>query len=78
MPSMNLPSCEELYDRFVRGLEAQHEGDFVAVHSDGRVIVDKNDIEVVDRALKQFGPGTFVLLKIGSRGVGKWRCQRPS
>jgi hypothetical protein len=70
---MSLPSCEELYDRFVRNLEPQHRGEFVAVHSDGRVIIDKNDIAVVDRALKHFGPGTFVLLKIGSRGVGKWR-----
>ena len=73
---MSLPSCEELYDRFVRNLESQHRGDFVAVHPDGQVIVDKNDVEVVDRALKQFWPGNFVLLKIGSRGVGKWRCQR--
>lgn len=73
---MNLPSREELYDRFVRNLEPQHSGEFVAVHADGRVIIDKNDIAVVDRALKQFGPGTFVLLKIGSRGVGKWRCLR--
>ncbi len=70
---MSLLSCEELYDRFVRNLEPQHRGEFVAVHIDGRVIVDKNDIEVVDRALKQFGPGTFVLLKVGSKGVGKWR-----
>jgi len=74
---MSLPNYEELYDRFVSNLESQHRGEFVAVHSDGRVIVDKNDIEVVDRALKQFGPGTFVLLKVGSRGVGKWRRQRP-
>ena len=75
---MNLPSYEDLYDRFVRNLESHHRGEFVAVHSDGRLIVDKNDIEVVDRVLKQFGPGTFVLLKIGSRGVGKWRRQRLS
>lgn len=46
---MSLLSCEELYDRFVRNLEPQHRGEFVAVHIDGRVIVDKNDIEVVDR-----------------------------
>ena len=49
---MSLLSCEELYDRFVRNLEPQHRGEFVAVHIDGRVIVDKNDIEVADRALK--------------------------
>ena len=73
---MSLPSYEELYDHFVRNLESQHRGEFVAVHFDGRVIIGKNDIEVVDRALEQFGPGNFALLKIGSRGVGKWRHQR--
>ena len=30
----------------------------------------------MDLALKRFGPGNFVLLKVGSRGVGKWRSQR--
>jgi hypothetical protein len=75
--SMNLPTNEKLYDRFVKGLESKHRGAFVAVHPDGRVVVDKDDIRVVDEALKQFGPGNFVLLKIGSKGVGKWRRQRP-
>jgi hypothetical protein len=70
---MSLPNCEEIYDRFVRNLESQHKGAFAAVHSDGRVLIDKNDIAVVDGTLKQFGPGTFVPIKIGSRGVGKWR-----
>lgn len=74
--SMDLPSYEELYDRFVKSLEPQHRGAFVAVHPDGQVVVDKDDVKVVDKALKQFGPGNFVLLKVGSRGVGKWRRQR--
>jgi hypothetical protein len=65
-----------LYERFVKPLAAQHQGEFVAINVDGRVIFDKNDINVVDQALKQFGPGTFVLLKVGSKGVGKWRNLR--
>jgi hypothetical protein len=73
---MNLPSYEELYDRFVKGLESQHKGYYAAVRPDGQVIVDKDDVKAVDQALKQFGPGNFVLLKIGSRGVGKWRSQQ--
>jgi hypothetical protein len=73
---MNMPSHEELYDRFVKGLESKYRGAFAAVRPDGQVIVDKDDVKVVDRALKQFGPGIFVLLKVGSRGVGKWRSQR--
>jgi hypothetical protein len=74
--SMNMPGHEELYDRFVKGLESKHRGAFAAVRPDGQVIVDKDDIKVVDLALKQFGPGNFVLLKVGSRGVGKWRSQQ--
>ena len=73
---MNMPSHEELYDRFVEGLESKHRGAFAAVRSDGQVIVDRDDVKVVDLALKRFGPGNFVLLKVGSRGVGKWRSQR--
>jgi hypothetical protein len=73
---MNIPSDEELYDRFVKGLESKHRGSFAAVRLDGQVIVDKDDVKVVDLALKQFGPGNFVLLKVGSRGVGKWRSRR--
>jgi len=73
---MNMPSHDELYDRFVKSLESKHTGAFAAVRQDGQVIVDKDDVKVVDLALKQFGPGNFVLLKIGSRGVGKWRSQR--
>jgi hypothetical protein len=67
---------QALYERFVKPLAAQHHGEFVAVNADGRVIFDKNDLTVVDQALKQFGPGTFVLLKVGSKGVGKWRRLR--
>jgi hypothetical protein len=67
------PNHEVLYERFVKPPETQHQGAFVAFNVDGRVLLDKNDINVVDQALKQFGPGTFVLLKVGSKGVGKWR-----
>jgi hypothetical protein len=73
---MNMLSHEELYDRFVKGLESKHRGAFAAVRPDGQIIIDEDDVKVVDRALKQFGPGNFVLLKVGSRGVGKWRSQR--
>jgi hypothetical protein len=73
--SVNIPSHEELYDRFVKGLESKHRGSFAAVRPDGKLIVDKDDVKVVDLALKQFGSGNFVLLKVGSRGVGKWRSQ---
>lgn len=73
---MTRPTHEEIYDRFVKALEPRHKGAFAAVRPDGKLIIDEDDIKAVDRALKQFGPGNFVLLKIGSRGVGKWRSQQ--
>ena len=72
---MHMPSHEELYDRYVKGLESKNSGAFAAVRSDGQVIVEKGNVKVVDLALKRFGPGNFVLLKVGSRGVGKWRSR---
>jgi len=42
---MNMPSHEELYDRFVEGLESKHRGAFAAVRSDGQVIVDRDDVK---------------------------------
>jgi hypothetical protein len=68
---MNMPSYEELYDRFVKGLESKHRGASAAVRPDGQVIVDKDDVKVVDRALKQFGPANFMLLNVGSKGSGE-------
>ena len=38
---------DELYQRFGKGLELQHKGEFVAISREGAIIVSKSDIEVL-------------------------------
>lgn len=64
---------DQLYERFAKALEKDHEGEFVAISKDGRVIVASNDIEVVQKALQAFGSGNFVFRRIGQKAIGKWR-----
>ena len=67
---------DKRYERYGKPLENDHHGEFIAITQDGRVIVDKNDIEVVDRAIQQFGSGNFILCRVGYKSVGKIRREQ--
>lgn len=67
---------DKRYERYGKPLENDHHGEFIAITQDGRVIVDKNDIEVVDRAIQEFGSGNFILCRVGDKSVGKIRRQQ--
>ena len=54
----------ELYQRHVMPLEAEHWGQYAAVHADGQVLIGKESREVRKRAEAQFGANTPVF-KIG-------------
>ncbi len=77
---MSEPMTSEEFDRryecYGKPLENDHRGDFVAITKDGRVIVGKNDIEVVDRAIEEFGSGNFILCRVGDKTVGKIRREQ--
>lgn len=62
-----------LYDNFARHLEVEHSGKFVAIASDGRLIMGENDMEVLRKAVREFGSGNFAFRKVGSKTLGKWR-----
>lgn len=62
-----------LYEKFAKKLEAQHKGKFVIISRDGEVIVSHDDIELLQRALKEFGRGNFAFRRIGYPTIGKWR-----
>jgi len=47
-------------------------GKFVAVSLDGRVLLG-NEEEVANEALRQFGSGNFVMMRVGLKVVGKIR-----
>ena len=66
---------EELYDRFAKSLETDHDGEYVAIARDGRLIVDREQLRALDRAIEQFGSGNFAFRKIGSRALGRWRTR---
>ena len=63
---------EELYRRHGKQLEAEHNGEYLAVTRDGRTILGASLREVARRANDEFGPGNF-LYKVGEKAVGRWR-----
>jgi hypothetical protein len=58
----------ELYEKYVSPVEADHEGEFVAVAQDGRMIFGLT-LHVVRRAPLELGFGTRAY-KVGERAVG--------
>ncbi len=64
---------DRLYEQFGKPLETTHQGEFVAISTDGRVIVGRDDIEVLKQAITLFGSGNFAFRRIGSQTLGKWR-----
>ncbi|MPZ13520.1 MAG: hypothetical protein GEU73_03705 [Chloroflexi bacterium] len=59
---------DELYERYVKPVESEHPGQYVAIFPDGRRVFAETVHEVVDKALEEFGPGGFVF-KVGERVV---------
>jgi len=70
---VTVKEADEVYERHGKSLEKNHYGEYAAISLDGRVIVGKNDIEVVDQAIQEFGSGNFVLYRVGYKYVGKIR-----
>lgn len=64
--------ADSLYDRYVKLLEAEHYGDYIAVSPKGQVILGADMLEVAKKATEAFGRGNFVF-KVGPQAVGKWR-----
>ena len=67
--------AERLYQQYGRPMEQEHWGEYIAIFPDGRFILGRSRLEVLDQALAQFGPGSF-LFKIGEKVAGRWRCIR--
>lgn len=63
---------DQLYDQCAKPLEAEHDGQFIAIARDGRTVLGNTMLDVAKRAAAELGHGTF-LFKVGPRSVGKWR-----
>lgn len=70
---MTVEEADKLYELYGKPLEKDHDGEYAAISPDGRVVVGKDDIDVVDRAIQELGRGKFVLYRIGYKYVGKIR-----
>lgn len=64
--------ADRLYARYVKPLEHEHRGEFIAVTKDGRTVLASDLLSLADEAVEQLGPGSFAF-KIGEKAVGKWR-----
>ena len=67
-----IDQSDKLYDHYGKPLEQDHWGEYVAIFPDGRTLVGPDLMDVSDRALAQFGRGSFVF-KVGEKALGKWR-----
>jgi hypothetical protein len=56
-------------DRYVRPLEPEHNGEHVAVSTDGKTALDTDLRKLVTTARVVLAPGSFVF-RIGARAVG--------
>ncbi len=62
---------DELYDKYVKPLEQEHRGEFIAVSSGGKTVLAATLLDVMKQAEKRLGDGNFVF-KVGDVAVGKW------
>ncbi|HLZ72408.1 MAG TPA: hypothetical protein VKV26_21090 [Dehalococcoidia bacterium] len=75
MAQSRLPTREEMddrYDRFVRLLEQEHWGEFVAVSAEGNVLLSDSLLQAVRDARDRLDPDSIVF-KVGERAVGHIR-----
>ncbi len=61
---------DELYDKYVRPLEDEHSGKFVAVAPDGRTILGTNPYKIDIEAWSAFG-GEAVMFQVGDKHIVK-------
>ena len=69
-----LDEADQIYDRYAKPLEAEHDGEFVAVTPDGRTFLGPSVSDVMQRVVDVVGPGSGShVFKVGQRVAGRWR-----
>jgi hypothetical protein len=66
------PEFDQLYDQYVKPVEAEHTGEYVAVERGGRMIFGTDVREVALAAIDSMSKGSYVY-KVGERAAGRWR-----
>lgn len=60
-----------LYERYVKPVEHEHHGEYVAVSPNGELRFALTLVEAMQRAEEELGSGNFVF-KVGEIAVGRW------
>ncbi len=68
---------ERLYELYGKPHEYVHEGEYIAIGSDGRTIISTDPDYVLIRAVETFGRGNFALTRIGHKAFGQWLTLSP-
>jgi len=64
--------ADRRYEAFVRSLERDHWGEFIAVTADGHMILGDDLDDLAIRAHEEFGSGVW-MFRVGERTAGKVR-----
>lgn len=64
-------TAHALYEKYVKPLEAEHRGEYVAVSQRGQIVFGSAVADVIRKASASFGPGNFIFM-VGQRAIGKW------
>jgi hypothetical protein len=68
---LSLRDSDRLYDQYVRPLEVNHRGQYTGVSLQGGVVLAPTLVEVVQKAVSQFGKNNSVAFRVGPRAVGR-------
>lgn len=66
---------DRLFVQYGKPLLKKHAGKYVAISPNGETIIAKTRDEVMDQALKAFGPGSAIF-QLGKKAVYTWRSQK--
>lgn len=64
--------ADQLYEDYVKPLEQEHAGKYVALTPEGKMVFGATMVEAAQLARHAFGPGSFLFM-VGTKAVGKWR-----
>jgi|KNS12BottometaT_FD_k123_99040_2 hypothetical protein len=63
---------QPLYERYIKPLEETHSGEYVAVDSEGKIILGDRSGVVLRKAVDTFGKGNFSLFRVGHHAFAQW------
>ena len=63
--------ADGLYELYAKPFEEEHEGEYIAISPEGKVVLGPDLLRVAEEAEQTLGP-EHTLFRLGPRIVGKW------